>query len=172
MIESEWYRTAGRLLGEDEKLLTDEHVRYRLYLSALQGRTFESDMEVLQVVATDPDRAMAEAVFVHQLEAVAKSAASARQFHEWLEAHFVLLSNFDFAHRRAAEWLTCLKIEEDHDSVEIDLSGMSDWLQRRLASNSSSRKIVGDLAASGRTQRVRAEASERLRRLNGETADR
>jgi hypothetical protein len=138
----------------------EEHARYAAYLSALLGPSPEPERDVLARVVADPDHVMAEAVLVRWLERAATSAASAEEFHLWLEGQETTLAGFEFARRRAEEWAVFLRAREGLPL--LDVAGMSDWLQRLLADENDTAEVLARLAADGRTRRVRTRAAQRL----------
>ncbi|KRC37428.1 hypothetical protein ASE27_05525 [Oerskovia sp. Root918] len=147
--------------------LADEHARWALYDQAFgQGL---HDL-VAAAVAEEDDRVMASGVVVAALERV-PSADRARWValtSDWAVADFVarraaeleILESVSGAVPAPGDWLR-------PEAEGLGLDGWSDWLQLRAASSATRADVLGVLAASGRTRRIRHVAATTRGRAGG-----
>lgn len=148
---------------EELKGSREDHVRYGIYLRALQELPPNDDLEVLSIVALDPDRSMSGAVVVHRIDAVADVLQSLADFEEWVRSHEAWIDGNRFAERRVDEWQAVKKILESGTFDGFSTEEMTDWMQRKLAETTESSTVLDKLAEEGRTKRIRKIASIRNR---------
>lgn len=171
MAMQDWREGLTRLagpIGHVESvgdLLADEHSRYALYLDALKTADTADQLSIMRLLAGDPDQTMAQSVVVWNIDRMAQQLPSSESFQAWLREIGEELVPFEFAQKRADEWLLAKQIAEGAkvDGNRIVLA--TDWLQRKLSSETPSRACLETLAESGRTRRIRHGAQERLKRL-------
>jgi hypothetical protein len=133
----------------DVTWLADEHVRYSRYLDALAA-----GHDLVDAVLADPDRAMAEATIVKEMD---RRAALSPLALDNLADDF---PDHPFLSRRLAEWRLFFAL----DRSTVGLLEASDWLQRMAVAKTGSTAALELLAEHGRTRRIRADALRRLAR--------
>ncbi|MFF1556494.1 hypothetical protein [Streptomyces sp. NPDC058279] len=141
-----------------------ERWRYARHLVALAAASGEAaEAAAVAVVLRDPDPVMAESAVVTHLDRRAVRLLADAGFPAWARAMETALHGRPFASRRLREWTLLKAIGADEPWSAADLTAASDWCQRTAAQTVSSYEALGVLAASARTQRVRAVAARRLR---------
>lgn len=154
---------AGPKSADVDDLLLDEHLRYRFYLDALAQADSVAEAEFISLVLADPDKVMAEAAVVNQVDRRAAEFDSAASFTAWVTQILDRAAGFPFLERRVREWEIYRRLS-DGDTVGVDvLRDSSDWLQRKLAVDATSNAVLRSLAEFGRTKRVRNVARSRVR---------
>jgi hypothetical protein len=148
--------------GDLETLLRDEHARYRLYLEALTLAPATRERDLIAAVLRDPDRIMAEAAVVAHADRQATLLRSYESFSAWARRIADLIEEYDFLQRRLNEWQLFKRIIDGAEEVNA-VHDASDWLQRKLSEEAISRTVLTELAATGRTKRVRNVAQSRLK---------
>ena len=153
-----------RLSWQGSEDWSDEHNRLALYRSALDRLPIRDSGDLLDLIGKDADHVMAEAVLAEAIDKVATTLSSLGEFDQWLHDVWEPDVAFTFPRRRAEEWRLYMRIQEDPAMDPAELQESSDWLQRRVATNSESHAALAWLAQHGRTKRTRAAAAESLRR--------
>jgi hypothetical protein len=130
----------------------DEHWRWEVYSAAIEEpRTWEALWEAVRV---EPE--LGTVVVPPMLERVPTTEHA-----HWLAA--LPEEQRDFAAARASDVATLRAlVGEDASAAARDVDAWSDWLQRRLASDTGSASVLAVLEAHARTRRVRGLARERL----------
>lgn len=130
----------------------DEHGRWEVYSVAIgEPRTWEA---LWAAVRFEPE--LGTAAVLPMLERV----PTVEHAH-WLAA--LPEDQRDFAAARASDVATLRSlVGEDASAAAGDVDAWSDWLQRRLASDTGSASVLAVLEAHARTRRVRGLARERL----------
>ncbi len=147
-----------------EELSEDEHLRYDLYLEALSLAEPSDELHLIEIVLRDPDQAMRDGAMGVLVDRRASTLGSER-FARWYDERHEQLAASPFAMERAEEWLVYSEVISGADVVPDRYLTGSDWLQRKLAVDAGSRAVLDELAARGRTKRVRAQAADRCREL-------
>jgi hypothetical protein len=150
-------------LGE---LVDDEHKRYLLYVDVLTSMPPESEVDLIEIVRSDPDRTMSQAAIVEYLDRTAGRLESASQYTDWLTQHKPQFQALEFVNRRANEWGLLKDLDENAPVDVKELYEASDWLQRKVATETRSKLALEALLQTGRTRRIRAAAAHRLSQLS------
>ena len=134
----------------------EEHVRYQRYRSmATDPQQWD---ELRGLLRDEREHAMTSSVIGEVLEIVPADDRDA----------WVAIQPTDWTVRRAAE-LAILDRCDDSPASESMVSKVlagTDWLQRRAASRSTSRTLLGQLSEHGRTRKVRIAAVQRIHELD------
>jgi hypothetical protein len=139
--------------------LSDGHVRWNIYRQAMDMPSLWP--ELLDVVPEEPDLAIASSVVLGML---GRTPEGMRE--KWVE----LLPPgrpHDVAATRAREIGILESFARQDPDAPLDLpapDSWSNWLQLRLATSVNVKVLLDLLARQGRTRRIRASASEHLRR--------
>jgi hypothetical protein len=110
----------------------------------------------------DPDAAMAQSAVAKHLDTRAR-LLPAHRFTGWARAMTTVLAEHEFVSQRLREWTLLKSIDDGRPWTTEDITAASDWCQRQAAETSTSVSLLAFLATDGRTRRVRADASQRLR---------
>jgi len=140
--------------------VADEHRRWHLYERAIVA---SAGLDPLQrAVAGEPDRALATTVVLRMLERVPDGEQAG-----WIER--LQPADRATAERRAGEIRTLRRAGEG-ELTAAEAAGLigtwSDWLQLRLAGQSTDPELLAILAALGRTRRIRNTATAVLKALS------
>ena len=135
-----------------------EHERYARYLLEFANVAADDEAELVRAVLTDPDRVMAESAVVRHLDLRAAALLTGPGFPAWAARMGALVADHRFPARRLREWVLLRAITHDDGWRESDLTGASDWLQRRACAEPVASAALTILAERGRTHRVRAAA--------------
>lgn len=150
-----------RMLGDGtplDVLVADGHPRFHLYRTALAEGSGCDEATVLEVVGSDPDFAMREAVIVEHVGRVA-GAGGPSDLVRWAAAHESILAGHSYARRRVNEWLVVKRLQAGEAVPVTSYRDGSDWLQRTIVREVSRVDALSELASGGRTKRVRAAAA-------------
>lgn len=148
-----------------DRLVHDEHVRYQMYVDALSLASPSEERELISTVLRDPDSIMSEAAVVAHVDRRASILHSRSSFHAWTELLVESASRYSFIIRRINEWEIFKEIMDGGTGSVESLRDASDWLQRKLSQEATSRAALETLAEIGRTKRVRNMAESRARTL-------
>ncbi|MEU6642426.1 hypothetical protein ABZ863_07730 [Saccharomonospora sp. NPDC046836] len=157
-------RIVGTAAPETQALLADEHLRYQFYLDALAATSAAEERVVLTAVLGDNDKVMSEAAVTKHVDRTAGAMGSSSAFTEWARGLSDVFDGVDFTRRRVAEWTLFLRAAEGITPSADDIAAATDWLQRKLATEVSSRDTLELLSSVGRTKRVRNIAADRARK--------
>jgi hypothetical protein len=153
------------LTGNFDAVRSDEHLRLQLYRAAASRMDL---LRYIDIVLADPDPGMGSAVLVEVIDSIAAHAAHS-EFIEWSNTVLARVHDRSFVVRRIAEWQLFNSLIGGHFSQE-ELSGATDWLQRKVVAESNNIDALTLLADRGRTKRVRSSAANRLDRHPGRPA--
>lgn len=142
-----------------EGVVFDEHARWDLYRESIDAGANVS--LVCQALRNEPDLPLAAATVTWALER--RDAAERSRWLEVLPPGRAL----DHAKRRADELkiLEGLRDDLEPQTSELDVDTWTQWLQLRVAKESSRADVLGVLAVAGATKRIRRTAHERAARL-------
>jgi hypothetical protein len=147
--------------------VTGEHERYARYLLEFANVADEDEPELVRAVLTDPDLVMAESAIVRHLDLRAAALLAGPGFPAWAARMGALVAGHPFPARRLREWLLLRAITCDEGWQESELTGASDWLQRRACAEPAVPAALTVLAEQGRIRRVRVAASRARRAREG-----
>lgn len=158
-------KTTGDSTTDIDQLVQDEHARYQLYLEALALSSPMEERELIATILRDPDSVMAQAAIVAHVDRRASFPSSRQSFSAWAEQIADLVCQHSFLLRRIKEWVLFKAIQAgETDGIE-SLGDASDWLQRKLSEEATSRAVLEKLAKVGRTKRVRNVARSKARSI-------
>jgi hypothetical protein len=114
-------------------------------------------------ILRDPDTTMAQSAIVRHLDCHAAQLLTDDGFTAWARAMAEISAEREFLARRLREWtlLRSITVGEPWDSEKVTTG--SDWFQRKAVETPLSPAVLALLAEAGRTRRVRADATRRLR---------
>jgi hypothetical protein len=138
--------------------VTGEHERYARYLLEFANVAEDGEPGLIRAVLADPDQVMAESAVVRHLDLRAAALLAGPGFPAWAERMGALVAEHRFAARRLREWVLLRAITRDEGWGETELTGASDWLQRRACAEPAAPAALAVLAEQGRTRRVRTAA--------------
>jgi hypothetical protein len=150
----------------DSQPTPDEHQRFAHYLQQLAAAREADEADLVATVLRDPDQAMAQSAVARHLDNRAAHLLPLpdQQFEDWAHVMTPEISELDFLTRRLHEWTLLRSITVGKPSTPQEVTTASDWFQRKAAETVTSPAVLTLLASAGRTRRVRAAASRRLRR--------
>jgi len=150
----------ARLTGETIGDASSGHERWRIYRRAVDLQ--QTWTRLLEVIRHEPDPAIASAVVVQLLERVSPD------IRPLVVATLPEGKHRDFAETRSRE----IGILEAHSTGHYtpgpapnNVDSWSTWLQLRVSNHANDKRVLEELAVAGRTKRVRAAATQRLRSL-------
>ncbi|WP_369227186.1 hypothetical protein AB5J52_42460 [Streptomyces sp. R39] len=151
------------LNGADDRFAEDEHQRFARCLHELAVVRDEDEADLVTRILRDPDTTMAQSVIVRHLDRHAAQLLTDEGFTAWARAMAEISAEREFLARRLREWtlLRSITVGEPWGSEEVTTG--SDWFQRKAVETLPSPAVLTLLAEAGRTRRVRADASRRLR---------
>ena len=144
-----------------------EHDRFHGYVHALSQVTDDDECDLLTIVLSDPDRAMAHSAVIGHLDRQAASLGSGEAFADWSRRIAPVLEGHDLPKRRLGEWVLLKGIESGQPWNTSDLIESSNWLQNTLAEHTGAREALAVLAENGRTNRIQNTARTSLKRGHG-----
>jgi hypothetical protein len=149
--------------GVDGRSAEDEHQRFARYLHELAVVRDKDEADLVTRILRDPDTTMAQSVIVRHLDRHAAQLLTDGGFTAWARAMAEISAEREFLALRLREWtlLRSITVGEPWGSEEVTTG--SDWFQRKAVETLPSPAVLTLLAETGRTRRVRADASRRLR---------
>lgn len=153
--------------------VADEHLRAAAYQRVVAvlaaGASRARDRAVVSVLVRDPVESVAKTAVVDLVDRIATTATDTAGFRRWWAevepavARLGAPGNREFVRRRVQDWLCHLSIADGHLPSPAELAGLTNWMQRRLAAESTSLPVLTALAESGGTRKIRNVASHRAR---------
>ncbi|CAM5470474.1 hypothetical protein GCM10010334_23630 [Streptomyces finlayi] len=163
---------AGIVDVDVDEAVADEHVRgcayARVVAVAVASGSREGDRAVVAAILRDPHEMGAKGAVVALVDGIAGKAVGPAEFWRWAQES--LLPELgglrtgayrEFVRRRVDDWLFRLSLEERHVPTALELAGVTDWMQRLLAEGATSPAVLGLLAESGSTRKIRNIAGNR-----------
>lgn len=162
---------AGIVDVDVDKAVEDEHVRSSAYhkvlvvLAAAQRR--DNDRAVVAAILRDPVELVSKTAVVELVDSIAMKTADPTEFQQWAAG---LMPEIDklttqgqrgFLHRRIHDWTIYLAIRAGRTPAAAELASVTDWMQRTLATESTSLPVLTALAEIGNTKKIRNLASSR-----------
>lgn len=162
---------AGIIDVEVDDAVADEHVRSSAYQRVVSvaasspGR--ERDRALVATLLRDPDEMVAKVAVVALVDRVAGRATGTDAFRRWAAGilpetgRLKAEGNREFIRRRVHDWLFHLSVRDGHLPTPAELAGVTDWMQRSVAEESTSPAVLALLAGSGNTKKIRNIAKNR-----------
>jgi hypothetical protein len=156
-----------------DRAVEDQHVRSSAYLkvvavvAAAQRR--DNDRAVVSVILRDPEELTSKTAVVDLVDRIAMKTGDPAGFRQWADG---MLAEIDrlmadghrgFVHRRIHDWTIYLTVATGRTPSAARLAGITDWMQRRLAAESTSLPVLALLSETGRTKKIRNIAKSRAR---------
>lgn len=108
----------------------------------------------------------ARTAIVHLVDTVATTATRPTDFQRWaafLAPELDHLTHYrEFLRRRIHDWTVYLTIASGHVPRTAELAGTTDWMQRTLATTSTSPAVLTILAGTANTRKTRNIARNRM----------
>ncbi|MFD4656015.1 hypothetical protein ACFWP2_10330 [Kitasatospora sp. NPDC058444] len=143
----------------------DEHVRFARYRRAFAEVAPEDAAGLAARVLTDPETSMASCAVCEYLNRRAAELLTEPDFPAWHRELAGVVAGDPFSVRRLRDWALLRRIALGEPWEEEQLLAAENWLQERLAEESSAPALLDILAGHGRTRRTRNIAASRLRHL-------
>ncbi|MER5410859.1 hypothetical protein [Streptomyces sp. NPDC002769] len=147
----------------NDRSTEDEHQRFARYLDELAAVRDEDEAELVTRILRDPDTTMAQSAIVRHLDRRAAQLLTDDGFTSWAHAMAEVSAEREFLPHRLREWTLLRSITTGEPRSSEEVTTGSDWFQRKAVETVPSPVVLTLLAESGRTRRVRANASHRLR---------
>ncbi|MGQ4356582.1 hypothetical protein [Streptomyces drozdowiczii] len=151
------------LNGPDDRTAEDEHQRFAHYLDELAVVRDEDEADLVTRILRDADTTMAQSAIVRHLDRHAAQLLTDEGFTAWARAMAEISAEREFLARRLREWTLLRAITAGEPWSSEEVTTATDWFQRKAVETLSSPTVLTLLAEAGRTRRVRADASRRLR---------
>lgn len=157
-------RRSGRVSSPTEgPAEPDEHRRYACHLRALGAVGADDEPALVSEILQDPDPVMAQAAVARHIDDRARLLLTDERFPGWVHTMTGVIGERDFLTRRLTEWTLLAAIAQDKPWAPAQVTSAPDWFQRKAVEVLASPDALALLASQGRTRRVRAAASQRLR---------
>jgi len=162
---------AGIIDVDIDKAVEDEHVRsaaYRRVISVAAAATSrDGDRALVATILRDPEEMTARTAVVDLVDTIATKTTDPADFQKWSAEilpeidRFSTEGNRGFVHRRVHDWMFWLSVKAGHTPTPDELADVTDWMQRRIAEESTSAPVLTVLAEHGRTKKIRNIARNR-----------
>ncbi|GGT73574.1 hypothetical protein P6B95_00185 [Streptomyces atratus] len=141
----------------------DQHQRFARYLHEPAVVRVEDEADLVTRILRDSDTTMAQSAIVRRLDRRASQLLADEGFTAWTRAMAEISAERKFLARRLRVWalLRSITVGEPWGSEEVTTG--SDRFQRKAVETLPSVAVLTLLAEAGRTRRVRADVSRRLR---------
>jgi hypothetical protein len=162
---------AGIVDVDIDKAVEHQHVRSSAYrkvvavVAAAQRR--DKDRAVVSVILRDPNDLGSKSAIVELVDSIAMRADDPTDFHQWAVG---LMQEIDqlmadahrrFLHRRIHDWMIYLTIMTGRTPAAAEMASVTDWMQRRIATESTSLPVLAMLTETGSTKKIRNIARNR-----------
>jgi hypothetical protein len=168
---------AGLLAGTDildvdiDKAVEDEHVRCSAYLRVLSvlaaAPRRDRDREVVSTILRDPEESVAKTAVAALVDSIAMKTEDPADFRQWAAGltpeieRLTADEHRNFLHSRIQDWTIYLSILTDRTPAAAEMAGLTDWMQRKIATESTSPPVLAMLAETGSTRKIRNIARNR-----------
>ncbi|MFB4426230.1 hypothetical protein C5F59_034770 [Streptomyces sp. QL37] len=162
---------AGIVDVDVDDAVADEHVRssaYRRVVSVTaSSRSRDRDRAVAATILRDPVEMTSKTAVVDLVDRIAMKVTGPAEFRRWSAG---LLPETDrlgtdayreFIRRRVDDWTFYLSVQDGHVSTSAELAQVTNWMQRLLATGSTSPEVLALLAESGGSKKIRNIAKDR-----------
>jgi hypothetical protein len=148
-----------------DKALAVEHVRSSAYhkviavVAASQCR--DNDRTVVATVLRDPVELVSKTVVVKLVDNVARKMNDPIEFQQWAARlvpeidHLTAVQHRAFLHRRIHDWTIYLTIMAGRTPTTAEMASITHWMQRLIATESTSLRVLAILAETGCTRKIR-----------------
>jgi hypothetical protein len=157
-----------------DEALADHHVRSSAYLRVVEVVAAEQDRGndpvIVAAMLRDPEDLTSKTAIVRLIDNVAMKTDDPADFRDWAATLAPVLDRLmpdahrAFVHRRIHDWTLYLTITTGHTPTAAELATATDWMQRKLAAESTSRPVLAVLTESGSTRKIRNIAGQTLTR--------
>ncbi|MCW2913828.1 MAG: hypothetical protein JWN52_1896 [Actinomycetia bacterium] len=162
---------AGLIDVDVDEAVADEHVRssaYRRIISvAAASQNRDGDRAIVVTILRDPEELTSKGAVVAFVDEIAMKATDSAAFQQWAAE---LLPEIDrlkteghreFIRQRVRDCLFYLSIKEGQVPTSAELAGVTHWMQRLLADESTSLPVLTLLVEHGNTRKIRNVAKNR-----------
>jgi hypothetical protein len=147
----ELLRQLAKAVGAGDMDVDDEHARWQVYWDAAP----REDLRALLKEITGAGEKLSRQVVVEVLKYV--DEAEGRTWVDLLPPG----EDRDFTERRLREWALIREAVERPRGITDELPNLTPWCQRRLIEQATSDLVLGDIAGSGSSKRIRHAAREK-----------
>lgn len=164
------FADAGLVDVDIDKAIQDEHVRLSYYHKVLAAIVAEqrrdNDRAVVAMILRDHDGSVTKTAVVELVDGIAMKTRNPTDFRRWAaelmpEIDQLMDGYRQFLHRRIQDWTIYLLIVTGYIPTAVEMAGATDWMQRRIASESTSLPVLAILTEIGSTRRIRNIARDR-----------
>jgi hypothetical protein len=162
---------AGIVDVDIDDAIGDEHVRSAAYrkvvavVAATQHR--DDDRAVASAILRDPEGSVSKTAVVELVDRIAMKIDDPTDFRQWAAGLMPEIDQFTkdghrgFLHRRIHDWTIYLTVMTGHTPAAAEMAGVTDWMQRRIAAESTSLPVLAMLTETGNTKKIRNIAGNR-----------
>ncbi len=162
---------AGIVDVDIDKAVEDEHVRLSAYrkvlavVAAAQRR--DNDRAVVSVIVRDSDGMVSKTAVVELIDRIAMKTGDPTDFRQWAAGlmpeidRLVVDGHRGFLHRRIHDWTIYLAVMTGRTPTAAEMASATDWMQRRIAAESTSPAALTMLTEMGSTKKIRNIARNR-----------
>ncbi len=154
-----------------DQAVDDEHVRTSAYLKVLAvvaaAPCRDHDRAVVSVILRDPHELVSKTAVVELVDRIAMKAGDSAEFMEWAAGIAPEIDRFTgeghrvFLRRRIHDWAIYLTVMAGRTPVAEQMAAVTDWMQRRIASEATSPPVLAMLTEAGSTRKIRNIARHR-----------
>ncbi|MFF3765692.1 hypothetical protein ACFYYR_16615 [Streptomyces sp. NPDC001922] len=162
---------AGILDVDVDEAVADEHVRSSAYQRIVSvttsSRSRDRDRATVATILRDPMEMVSKTAVVHLVDRVAMKMTGPAEFRQWSaellpEVDQLTTEGYrEFIRRRIHDWLFHLSVKDGHVPTSAELAKVTYWMQRFLATESTSPAVLALLAESGNSKKIRNIAKNR-----------
>ncbi|GAB3964220.1 hypothetical protein GCM10029978_024200 [Actinoallomurus acanthiterrae] len=162
---------AGIVDVDIDKAVEDEHVRSSAYrkvlavIAAAQRR--DNDRAVVSVIVRDPEGLVSKTAVAELVDRIAMKTADPTDFRRWALGLMPEIGRLatdghrSFLHGRIHDWTIYLTVMTGRTPAAAEMASATAWMQRRIATESTSLSVLAMLTEAGRTRKIRNIARNR-----------
>ncbi|WP_432093687.1 hypothetical protein [Streptomyces sp. bgisy100] len=162
---------AGILDVDVDDAVADEHVRSSAYQRVVSvtasSRSRDRDRAMVATILRDPIEMVSKTAVVALVDRIAMEVTGPAEFRQWSSEllpeidRFTAEGNREFLRRRIHDWLFHLSVKDGHVPTPAELAEVTYWMQRFLATGSTSPAVLALLAEFGSSKKIRNIAKDR-----------
>lgn len=151
--------------------VVDEHVRsaayQRIVSVAVAGQDRDGDRGIVAAILGEPQEVTSKSAVVAFVDKIAMTATDPAAFEQWAARilpetdRFTTEAYREFVRQRVRDWLFYLSVRDGHTPAPAEVAGVTHWMQRRLADDSTPLPVLMLLAEYGVTKKIRNVAKNR-----------
>lgn len=148
-----------------DRAIEDEHVRSSAYRKVIavvaSAQRRDNDRAVVSMILRDPNDLGSKAAVVALVDSIAMKTDNPTDFQQWTDGlmpeidQLMADTHRSFLHQRIHDWTIYLKVMAGRTPTAAEIASITDWMQREIATKSTSLPVLAILTETGSTRKIR-----------------